>query len=99
MFRRVIYSSRRTVLDSTAALRRGSGLPDFSAYSIYMNKQRRPPAPDDFDDQVIEIDSTGSPKRRKRGRWLLVLALLAAIIAFSRAGSIYVETLWFGSLG
>src|ERR1044071_78787 len=50
-----------------------------------------------FDDQVIDIN----PRPRKRRRWLIVLA---AIIIFlfltgSRLTSIYVDSLWFSSVG
>ncbi|MGB8511069.1 MAG: UPF0182 family protein, partial [Pyrinomonadaceae bacterium] len=64
-----------------------------------MNDSRTPFRPDDFDDHIIELDASGEPKRRKFGRWLLVLAFLALLFALSRAASVYVETLWFGSLG
>ncbi|HKP73002.1 MAG TPA: UPF0182 family protein, partial [Pyrinomonadaceae bacterium] len=64
-----------------------------------MSERQRPFAPDDFDGQVIDIDPSGEPVRRKRGRWWLVGALVALLFALSRAASIYLETLWFGSLG
>src|SRR5207248_11695580 len=37
-------------------------------------------------------------KRRTR-RWALALVVVALLVAASRAGSVYLETLWFGSLG
>lgn len=64
-----------------------------------MNEQRAASAPDDLNGEVIEIDSSGRPKRRRRGRWLLAIAIVAAIFLLSRAASIYLETLWFNSLG
>ncbi len=64
-----------------------------------MDKQRPPIVPDETDGQIIDLDSFREPVRRKRGRWLLILALLSLLFALSRATSIYVETLWFGSLG
>lgn len=68
-----------------------------SAYPVRMSERRTSITPEDFDGHIIDIDTSGAPKRR--GRWLIVLGLLALLFALSRASSIYVETLWFGSLG
>src|SRR5215813_3382287 len=48
-----------------------------------------------FEEKVIDLN------RRKRPRWLifLVLAIAAAILFGSRLIGIYVDALWFGSLG
>jgi uncharacterized membrane protein (UPF0182 family) len=64
-----------------------------------MSERRTSITPEDFGGQIIDIDTAGAPKRRRRGRWLFVLGLLALLFALSRASSIYIETLWFGSLG
>jgi uncharacterized membrane protein (UPF0182 family) len=64
-----------------------------------MSERRTSITPEDFGGHIIDMDSSGTPKRRRRGRWLFVLGLLAILFALSRASSIYVETLWFGSLG
>jgi len=64
-----------------------------------MDKQRPTIVPDEIDEQLIDIDSFDEPKRRKRGRWFLLLFLPVLLFALSRATSVYVETLWFGSLG
>lgn len=64
-----------------------------------MSERRTSITPEDFDGHIIDIDSSGTPKRRRRGRWLLGIGLLAILFALSRASSIYVEMLWFGSLG
>jgi hypothetical protein len=64
-----------------------------------MSERRTSITPEDFGGRVIDIDPSGAPKRRRRGRWLFVLGLLALLFALSRAASIYLETLWFGSLG
>jgi uncharacterized membrane protein (UPF0182 family) len=64
-----------------------------------MDKQRSPIEPDEVDGQIIDLDSYDAPKSRKRGRRYFILALVALLFAVSRATSIYVETLWFGSLG
>jgi uncharacterized membrane protein (UPF0182 family) len=64
-----------------------------------MSEPRTPFQPDDFESQIIDLDSSGNPKRRKRGRWWLILAFVVLLFALSRAGTVYLETLWFGSLG
>jgi uncharacterized membrane protein (UPF0182 family) len=64
-----------------------------------MSERRTSIMPEDFDGQIIDIDTKGATKRRRRGRWLFALGLLALLFALSRASSIYIETLWFGSLG
>src|SRR5215203_1959777 len=64
-----------------------------------MSSQRTPGTPDDFEEEIIDIKPPSAQGRRKRKRWLLILVLLALVFALTRAGSVYVETLWFGSLG
>src|SRR5438477_12641077 len=44
------------------------------------------------------IDVGPSKRRRKRWLWLLA-ALILLFVAASRASSIYLSALWFGSLG
>jgi hypothetical protein len=62
-----------------------------------MSERRTTVVPGDFGGDIIDIDPSGGPRRRRR--WPFVLGLLALLFALSRASSIYVETLWFGSLG
>jgi uncharacterized membrane protein (UPF0182 family) len=65
-----------------------------------MSEDRGTVVPGDFGGRVIDIDPPGKPKRRgRRGLWLLLAALLALFFGLSRASSIYIDTLWFGSLG
>ncbi len=55
------------------------------------------PIPFDSDSRVIDV----GPRHRSRRRWLLlvVIAGIALLFLSSRALSIYVSALWFGSLG
>ena len=56
--------------------------------------------PIEFDDDDDIIDVTPDQPRRKRRWWpWIVLAVLALFFISSRALSIYVSALWFGSLG
>jgi uncharacterized membrane protein (UPF0182 family) len=65
-----------------------------------MSERRPSLVPDDFGAQIIDIDPSGATDGRKRGRWWwLLLALIALVFGLSRASSIYIDTLWFGSLG
>lgn len=50
----------------------------------------------DRDGEIIDV---GAKPRRRRWRWLLLLALVLLVFVASRALSIYVSALWFGSLG
>jgi uncharacterized membrane protein (UPF0182 family) len=54
---------------------------------------------DDFESEVIDIEPTSAGGRRKRRLWLLILALIVVAIVLSRAAGVYLETLWYGSLG
>ncbi|MFL6228989.1 MAG: UPF0182 family protein, partial [Pyrinomonadaceae bacterium] len=65
-----------------------------------MSEDRGTVVPGDFGGHVIDINPVGKPRRRRRrGLWLLVLALIALLFGVSRASAIYIDTLWFGSLG
>lgn len=64
-----------------------------------MSDERSSFAPDDFGGRVIELDPSGAPRRRRRRRWLFVLAVIALLFALTRASAVYIETLWYGSLG
>ncbi|HYY94574.1 MAG TPA: UPF0182 family protein, partial [Pyrinomonadaceae bacterium] len=48
---------------------------------------------------VIDIEPQGGAGRHKARRWALAVVVVALLVAASRAGSVYLETLWFGSLG
>ena len=54
---------------------------------------------DEFGAEVIDIEPGGRVRRRKVGRWLIALFIILLLFALTRAGSVYLETLWFGSLG
>src|ERR1043165_8977106 len=56
------------------------------------------PLPLDRDGDVIDVGST-KPRRRRVWRWVLLAAIVILFIAGSRALSIYLSALWFGSLG
>ena len=64
-----------------------------------MDSQPTPGAPGDFEQEIIDFAPPGAQGRRKQKRWLLILVLLALVFALTRAAGVYVETLWFGSLG
>jgi uncharacterized protein len=55
------------------------------------------PTPFDSEHEVIDVGP--AKRRRRRWRWWLLLAMVALIFVASRALSIYVSALWFGSLG
>jgi uncharacterized membrane protein (UPF0182 family) len=55
------------------------------------------PIPFDRDGEIIDVSPT-KPKRR-RWKWLLVVAVVLLLFVASRALSIYISALWFGSLG
>src|ERR1700682_4944185 len=55
------------------------------------------PIPFDAEHDVIDVGPT--KRRRRRWRWWLLLAIVALLFASSRALSIYVSALWFGTLG
>src|SRR5438045_303893 len=64
-----------------------------------MDKSSAQVPPDDFEGEVIDIEPRGGTNGRRARRWALVLVVVALLVAASRAGSVYLETLWFGSLG
>src|SRR5689334_22577373 len=54
------------------------------------------PIPFDADGEIIDVPTK---RRGRRWRWWLLLGLLLLLFIASRALSIYVSALWFGSLG
>src|SRR6266705_1160742 len=56
------------------------------------------PMPFDTEGEIIDV---GAPRSRRRGRWRWFVAIAIIILLFlsSRALSIYLSALWFGSLG
>src|SRR2546423_12368132 len=64
-----------------------------------MNAPRTEDAHEDFEGDVIDIEPERTPGRRRRWRWLLILVLVVVALLLSRAAGVYLETLWFGSLG
>src|SRR2546423_13574566 len=64
-----------------------------------MSEQRTPNAPDDFEGEIIDIEPLDATGRRRRRRWPLILVLVVLFVVLTRAAGVYLETLWFGSLG
>ncbi|HST53506.1 MAG TPA: UPF0182 family protein [Pyrinomonadaceae bacterium] len=64
-----------------------------------MNSTATHDAHDDFDGEIIDIEPDGGGGKRKLRLWLLLLALVVVAVLLSRAAGIYLETLWYGSLG
>ncbi len=66
-----------------------------------MNKTRAE-TPDDgeeFEGPVIDIEPPAGDGRHRARRWVSVAVVLLLLFALTRAGSVYIEALWFGSLG
>lgn len=58
--------------------------------------------PDDdgeFDGPIIDIEPPPGGRRRRTRLWVLVALSVLLLFVLGRAGSVYMETLWFGSLG
>src|SRR5437773_11850027 len=55
------------------------------------------PMPIDTDGEIIDVGARRP--RRRRWIWLLLVAIAGLIFLASRALSIYISALWFGSLG
>ncbi|MEP6705142.1 MAG: hypothetical protein ABJB34_10095, partial [Acidobacteriota bacterium] len=51
----------------------------------------------DLDDDIINV-SPRKPARRVRLRWIVAAAVLVLIVLW-RAMDVYVDALWYGSLG
>src|SRR5919107_3602305 len=64
-----------------------------------MREERAADDADEFGGTVIDIEPEERGRSRKVGRWLVALLVLLLLFALTRAGSVYIETLWFGSLG
>jgi uncharacterized membrane protein (UPF0182 family) len=64
-----------------------------------MSAARRQDEQDDFEGEVIDIQPERTGGGRRRRLWLLILALVVVLILLSRAAGVYLETLWYGSLG
>lgn len=66
-------------------------------------KKPRAQSPDDdggeFDEHVIDIEPPSGGRARRTRRWVLVGLVVLLLFALGRAGSVYIEALWFGSLG
>jgi uncharacterized membrane protein (UPF0182 family) len=56
------------------------------------------PIPFDRDGEIIDVGQT-TPRRRRRWKWLVLVAIVLLFFVASRALSIYISALWFGSLG
>ena len=56
------------------------------------------PIPFDRDDEIIDVGQT-TPRRGRRWKWLVLVAIVVLFFVASRALSIYISALWFGSLG
>lgn len=58
--------------------------------------------PDDggeFDGPIIDIEPPAGGRARRARRLVMVGVVLLLLFALGRAGSVYIEALWFGSLG
>jgi uncharacterized membrane protein (UPF0182 family) len=55
--------------------------------------------PISFDQDGDIIDVTPAQPKRRRWRWLVLVAIVLLFFVASRALSIYISALWFGSLG
>lgn len=67
-----------------------------------MSKPRAQSPGDDggeFDEHVIDIGPPEGGRGRRTRRWVVVGLVVLLLFALGRAGSVYMETLWFGSLG
>jgi uncharacterized membrane protein (UPF0182 family) len=55
----------------------------------------------EFDGPVIDVEppAAAGGRRSRRRRWVLLAVVVLLLFALTRAGSVYIETLWFGSLG
>ena len=53
----------------------------------------------EFDGPIIDIEPPNGGRPRRVRRWVLVGLALLFLFALGRAGSVYMETLWYGSLG
>src|SRR3712207_1254667 len=53
----------------------------------------------EFDEHVIDIGPQDGGRPRRVRRLVALAVVVLAFFALSRAGSVYMETLWFGSLG
>lgn len=53
----------------------------------------------EFDGPIIDIEPPENGRKRRARRWVVVGLVLLFLFALGRAGSVYMETLWFGSLG
>ena len=56
------------------------------------------PIPFDADGEIIDV-GPARPRRRRRWRWWILVAFVVLFFLVSRALSIYLSALWFGSLG
>src|SRR5207244_7856049 len=52
-----------------------------------------------FDRESDIIDVTPQKPRRRRWKWLILVAIVVLLFIASRAVSIYLSAAWFGSLG
>jgi uncharacterized membrane protein (UPF0182 family) len=54
---------------------------------------------EEFEGPVIDVGPPPPGGRRRTRRWVLVGLVLLLLFALTRAGSVYIEALWYGSLG
>src|ERR1041384_4852624 len=57
---------------------------------------KTPESPDELNGMVIDV---GPRKPRRWRRWALVALVVVALFTLPRLLSIYIESLWFGSVG
>jgi uncharacterized protein len=54
---------------------------------------------EEFEGTVIDIEPPAGRRSRRVRLWVAAAVLLLALFALGRAGSVYIDALWFGSLG
>jgi uncharacterized membrane protein (UPF0182 family) len=64
-----------------------------------MSESRTPPPADDFGGEIIDINPKRHTSAWKASRGIFALVIIILLFAITRAGAVYLETLWFGSLG
>src|ERR1051325_4573266 len=65
-------------------------------------KTTRAQTPDEggeFEGPIIDVEPPGGGRKRRVRRWVALALVLLILFALGRVGSVYMETLWFGSLG
>src|SRR5919205_1291563 len=54
---------------------------------------------EDLDGPIIDVNPPSGRRGRRRRIWLLAVLILLLLFVLGRAGDVYIESLWYGSLG